>query len=126
MLPYPTTASAADAASSPLLNLIRDGVVELVVNTVPPPATGAAVLAKGSTSSIAGMDPAIIGDYLVRRVAVDHAVPLMTNPNLFAMFSAAIAKHTVTPMVGLVPSSLSEHYAAEKATDAWTSPSEFH
>lgn len=125
-LPYPASASAADVTASALLNLIRENTVELVVDTIPPPATGAAVLAKGTMASVAGLDPAVVGDYLVRRTAVDHAVPLMTNPNLFAMFAQAIAKHTVSPMIGLMPSSLAEHYRAEKPSDAWTHPTEFH
>jgi hypothetical protein len=117
--------------SSAVLALLRDGEVDLVINTIPPPAAGAAMLAKGSATSVASgasrsADPSIIGDYLVRRTAVDHAVPLLTNPNLVAMFAAAIARHTASPMVGLTPSSLFEYYKAEPVSEAWTAPTEFH
>jgi carbamoyl-phosphate synthase (ammonia) len=57
---------------------------------------------------------------------VDFSVPLLTNPNLVTMFADAMEKHSRTPMVGLKPASLFDHYRAEKASDAWTNPSEFH
>jgi carbamoyl-phosphate synthase (ammonia) len=65
-------------------------------------------------------------NYHIRRTAVDFAVPLLTNPQLVAMFATAMEHNAKSPMVGLRPSSLYDHYRAEKASDAWTSPSEFH
>ena len=65
-------------------------------------------------------------NYQVRRTAVDFGVPLLTNINLVTMFADAMEHHAAKPMVGLSPSSLYDYSQAEKATDAWTSPSEFH
>ena len=65
-------------------------------------------------------------NYQVRRTAVDFGVPLLTNLNLVTMFADAMEKHSKNPMVGLLPSSLYDYYHAEKASDAWTSPTEFH
>jgi len=65
-------------------------------------------------------------NYLVRRTAVDFAVPLLTNVKLMTMFADAMEVHSKTPMVGLVPSSLFEYYRNEKPSDAWTAPTEFH
>jgi carbamoyl-phosphate synthase (ammonia) len=65
-------------------------------------------------------------NFLVRRAAVDHAVPLMTNPKLVAMLCDSLAEHAKKPMVGLVPSALADWYKSEKDTDAWTGKSEFH
>lgn len=53
-------------------------------------------------------------------------MPLLTNVKLVTMFADAMEKHTREPMVGLVPTSLFEYYRAEKPSDAWTSPTEFH
>jgi carbamoyl-phosphate synthase (ammonia) len=108
LLPYPASQSAADLGSSPLLNVIRDGTIDLVINLPN---------AKSTRNEF---------NYHVRRTAVDFAVPLMTNSRLVTMFADAMEKHTKEPMVGLVPSSLFEYYRKEKATDAWTSPTEFH
>jgi carbamoyl-phosphate synthase (ammonia) len=63
---------------------------------------------------------------LVRRAAVDHAVPLMTNPKLVAMLAESLDAHATRPMVGLLPGALADFYRAEKDTDAWTSKNEFH
>ena len=62
----------------------------------------------------------------MRRAAVDHAVPLMTNPKLVAMLAESLDAHAARPMVGLLPGALADFYRAEKDTDAWTSKNEFH
>lgn len=108
LLPYPASTSAADLASSPLLTAIKDGTIDLVIN-----------LPNASSSQAAF-------NFTVRRTAVDHAVPLMTNARLVTAFADALEQHKKQPMVGLTPSSLFEYYKKEKASDAWTSPSEFH
>ncbi len=108
LLPYPTSSSTDDLANSELLNVIREGNIDLVINLPN---------AKSTRNEF---------NYLVRRTAVDFAVPLLTNSRLVTMFADAMEKHTKEPMVGLVPSSLFEYYKKEKASDAWTSPSEFH
>jgi len=108
LLNYPSSSSADDLANSPLLNVIRDGNIDLVINLPN---------AKSTKNEF---------NYLVRRTAVDYAIPLLTNAKLVTMFADAMEKHTKEPMVGLVPSSLFEYYKKEKASDAWTSPSEFH
>jgi carbamoyl-phosphate synthase (ammonia) len=92
-------------------------------------------------------------NFQIRRTAVDFGVPLLTNIKLVSMFADAITQHKqVTflsvlliasvkpgnysgcispfciqkPRVGLVPQSLADHYRAEKNSEAWTSPTEFH
>ncbi len=65
-------------------------------------------------------------NYQVRRTAVDFGVPLLTNISLVNMFADAMERHSRKPMVGLTPDSLYDYYQAEKASEAWTSPSEFH
>ena len=105
-----------------------------MLNTVPPPPSSAALLVKGAASTVsaplaaggARLPPAAYGDYIVRRTAVDHAIPLVTNVQLVALLAAALARHARDPLVGLSPESLFEHYRAEAPKDAWTSPSEFH
>ncbi len=57
---------------------------------------------------------------------MDFAVPLLTNSKLVKMFADAMEKNTREPMIGLKPDALFEYYRGEKASDAWTSPSEFH
>mmetsp|Transcript_14691 Transcript_14691/g.20977 ORF Transcript_14691/g.20977 Transcript_14691/m.20977 type:complete len:1534 (-) Transcript_14691:123-4724(-) len=67
-------------------------------------------------------------NYLMRRTAVDYGVPLLTNMNLFKVFTDAIFKNNMEKgkMVGLHPQSLFEHYSSENDSDAWTNPREFH
>ena len=48
------------------------------------------------------------------------------HPMLVAMFADAMTAHAHKPFVGLSPESLFDHYRAEKPSDAWTAPSEFH
>ena len=62
----------------------------------------------------------------MRRTAVDHAIPLLTNARLACLLADALERHTATPMVGLVPEALAEHYKAESDKDAWTAKTEFH
>lgn len=107
-LAYPLSDSPADLAACSLLNVIRDGQVDLVVN-VPNPKS-----------------KQVSGNYLVRRTAVDFAVPLLTNIKLVSLFAESMERHSKTPMVGLMPSSLFDYYKKEKVTEAWTNPTEFH
>ena len=65
-------------------------------------------------------------NYEMRRTAVDFGVPLLTNMNLVKMFSDSLYKHKKEGLVALEPSTLFEHYNAEKDSDAWTNPDEFH
>jgi carbamoyl-phosphate synthase (ammonia) len=65
-------------------------------------------------------------NYHVRRTAVDYGVPLITNPNLVAMFAEALEAHAAKLFAGLVPQSLADHYRAEAPSDTWTAPNEFH
>ncbi len=108
LLPFPASGSPEDIAASTLLNTIKEGNIDLVINLPN---------AKSTRNEF---------NYLVRRTAVDFAVPLLTNSRLVTMFADAMEKHTKEPMVGLLPSSLFEYYKKEKASDAWTSPTEFH
>lgn len=83
--------------------------------------------AVGLVINIDGTAPADAqGNYLLRRAACDFAVPLMTNMNLVAAFADAMEENAKRPLAGLSPQTLFDHYAKEKASDAWTSPSEFH
>lgn len=95
--------------ASPLLRAIRDKRVDMVINLGP-----------NKLSS----NPH--GNYLVRRTAVDHAVPLLTNIKLAALLADSLERHSRSPMVGLMPQQLFEYYKEEKASEAWTSPTEFH
>lgn len=65
-------------------------------------------------------------NYIIRRTAVDFAVPLLTNVKLFTLLADALERHTKNPMVGLIPESLHEYYRKEKPSEAWTKASEFH
>lgn len=66
------------------------------------------------------------GNFLLRRACADFNVPLLTNGNLVSMFADAMEENARTPLVGLQPGQLADFYAREKASDAWTSPTEFH
>ena len=66
------------------------------------------------------------GDFLLRRTAVDHAIPLLTNQRLSTLLADSLERHSRTPMVGLVPTALADHYKSENDKDAWTKPNEFH
>jgi carbamoyl-phosphate synthase (ammonia) len=65
-------------------------------------------------------------NFLMRRTAVDFGIPLMTNMNLFKVFSDAANLHAKGELADLEPETLFEHYQAETDSDAWTKPSEFH
>jgi len=67
-----------------------------------------------------------VGDFLMRRTAVDHAIPLLTNQKLAALLADSLERHSRTPMVGVSPAALADHYKAESDADAWTSPKHFH
>lgn len=95
-------------AASPLLNAIRRRDVDLVVN-----------LPNSRSTQLAG-------NFLIRRTAVDHAVPLLTNVRLVALLADSLEKHSRTPMVALLPRKLEELYRAESPAQAWTDPKEFH
>ncbi len=101
--------SPTDVENSPLLKVIRDKAVDMVINLGP---------SKLSTNPH--------GNFLVRRTAVDHAVPLLTNIKLFALLADSLERHSRSPMIGLRPQQLFEYYKAEKEEEAWTSPTEFH
>ena len=88
---------------------VKQGRVELVVNLSNP---------QNADESQANA--------FLRRAAVDHAVPLMTNPKLVKMLAESLDAHAKQPMVGLLPGALADFYRAEKDTDAWTSKNEFH
>ena len=108
-LALPASASAADLAASPVLAAIKAKQIELVIN-IPNH--------RSSTNKV--------GDFLLRRTAVDHAIPLITNQRLAALLADSLERHTRTPMVGLVPTALADHYKSENDKDAWTKPNEFH
>lgn len=81
----------------------------------------------GLVINLNGAEPADAqGNYLLRRAACDFAVPLMTNLNLVAAFADAVEENVRRPLAGLSPQTLFDHYAKEKSSDAWTSPTEFH
>lgn len=65
-------------------------------------------------------------NFLMRRTAVDHAVPLLTNLQLVKVFANAVHKLKKGEMLDLDAKTLFEHYKDESDDDAWTSPSEFH
>ena len=108
-LAYPASDSPEDVKASPLLRAIRDKRVDMVINLGP---------SKLSTNPR--------GNFLVRRTAVDHAIPLLTNIKLAALLADALERHSKTPMIGLQPQQLFEYYKSEKESEAWTSPTEFH
>ena len=107
-MPYPSDYDARTVAAWPLLGLIRTKAAGLVINV------------DGNAAAHAQ------GNYLLRRAACDFAVPLMTNMNLVAAFADAMEENARRPLVGLSPQTLFDHYAKEKASDAWTGATEFH
>ena len=107
-LEYPGV-DAAGVASSPLLNAIKEGTVDLVINAAP---------ARTSTQALA--------NFVVRRTAVDFGVPLLTNPGLVKLFAASMEANVRRPFVGLLPQALETYYKAEPESEAWTDPKHFH
>jgi carbamoyl-phosphate synthase (ammonia) len=65
-------------------------------------------------------------NYLSRRTAVDYGVPLLTNAQLFTMFSESLEKHKNGQMKFMQADSLFDYYAGESKSQAWTDPDEFH
>ncbi len=95
--------------SSTLLKAIKDKKIELVINLGPH---------KESTNAV--------GNALMRRAAVDSAIPLITNIKLTALLADSLERHSKDPLPGLLPDQLEKYYAAESDEDAWTEKSEFH
>lgn len=58
-------------------------------------------------------------NYAVRRTAVDHGIPLLTNLNLVKLFTSSLMLNKKNKLVGLDPDSLFDYYAREKPEEAW-------
>lgn len=108
VLGYPTEKGQSDDTN--VLDMIKSNDVGLVVN-IP-----------------SHESKRLEDNYLMRRTAVDFGIPLLTNMNLFKVFTDAVYKNNMEEgkMVGLHPKSLFEHYASESDADAWTNPKEYH
>ena len=65
-------------------------------------------------------------NYEIRRTAVDFGIPLLTQPQIFTIFSEALGKHLKGDLKGLDPDSLFDHYKKENPEDAWSGEKEFH
>ena len=65
-------------------------------------------------------------NYEIRRTAVDFGIPLLTQPQIFTIFSEAMGKHLKGDLKGLDPDSLFDHYKKEAPEDAWSGEKEFH
>ena len=65
-------------------------------------------------------------NYEIRRTAVDFGIPLLTQPQIFSIFSEALGKHLKGDLKGLDPDSLFDHYKKESPEDAWSGQKEFH
>ena len=103
---YPTEEGQSDLPNA--LDLIREKEIGMVIN-VP-------------TYESKRLED----NFLMRRTAVDFAVPLLTNMNLVKVFSDAAHKHVKGEITDLDAKTLFEHYQDETDADAWTNPSEFH
>ena len=95
--------------ASPLIRTIRAKQVDMVVNLGPH--------AKST-------NPA--GNALLRRITVDHGIPLLTNIKVAALLADSLEKHSRSPMVGLLPKELEKYYKGEDVKEAWTGATEFH
>jgi len=105
LLHWPTTPEAQPNC----FDEIRDGKIDMVINLPNDYSTR------------------LEDNYLIRRTAVDYNVPLLNNAVSARMFVNAMEQHmTVSPLIGVDPPSLFEHYQAENDKDAWTDPKEFH
>ena len=71
--------------ASPIVTAIKNKTVDLVVQLPSPRSTNDA------------------GDRIMRRIAVDHAIPLLTNLKLTTLLADSLERHSRTPMVGLIP-----------------------
>lgn len=58
-------------------------------------------------------------NYMVRRTAVDHGIPLLTNLNLVKLFTSSLLYNKKMKLVGLDPDSLFDYYEREKPEEAW-------
>ncbi|CAN0411006.1 unnamed protein product, partial [Hapterophycus canaliculatus] len=58
-------------------------------------------------------------NYMVRRTAVDHGIPLLTNLNLVKLFTSSLLYNKKMKLVGLDPDSLFDYYKREKPEEAW-------
>ncbi len=58
-------------------------------------------------------------NYAVRRTAVDHGIPLLTNLNLVKLFTSSLMYNKEKKLVGLDPDSLFDYYEREKPEEAW-------
>jgi carbamoyl-phosphate synthase (ammonia) len=65
-------------------------------------------------------------NYVIRRTAVDLAIPLLTNLSVVQLFTEAMARYKKKDLLGLIPDSLFDYYAIEPSEEAWTGPNEFH
>jgi carbamoyl-phosphate synthase (ammonia) len=65
-------------------------------------------------------------NFVIRRTAVDFAIPLLTQPQLVKLFVASLERHHKGELVGIRADSLFDYYKQEKPEDAWTNPREFH
>jgi hypothetical protein len=101
---YPTEEGTADAPNA--LDLIKDDTIGLVIN----------IPSHKSTR--------LEDNFQMRRTAMDFGVPLLTNTKLVKVFADAVHAHDRDQ--GLEPKTLFEHYEAERKTDAWSNPAEFH
>ncbi|CAB1117947.1 unnamed protein product [Ectocarpus sp. CCAP 1310/34] len=68
----------------------------------------------------------LVDNYHVRRTAVDHGIPLLTNLNVVKLFTSSLMYNKKQKLVGLDPDSLFDYYAREKPEEAWTHEKEFH
>jgi carbamoyl-phosphate synthase (ammonia) len=102
---YPTD---KDSDLPNAVELIKDGSINLVIN----------IPTHKSTR--------LEDNFQMRRSAVDFGVPLLTNMNLVKMFTSAVLMHKQGKLNDLEPKTLFEHYDAEKDSDAWSKPTEFH
>jgi carbamoyl-phosphate synthase (ammonia) len=106
LLPFCEDCSEGDGEC--VVDAIRGGKIDLVINLP-------------NTESVR-----LEENYAIRRAAVDYAIPLITNTEIARLMADALTHQKESPMVGLQPHSLHEHYAAEGPDDAWTASKEFH
>ncbi|CAK4069159.1 unnamed protein product [Aphanomyces euteiches] len=104
LVSYP---SDEDSTEPNVLNLIKDGKIDLVINL-------------SNSDSLRVKD-----NYLIRRTAADFSVPLLTNGQLVQLFVESMAEHKEKPLLGLQSASLFDHYDDENETP-WTGVNEYH
>ena len=96
---------ADDKREPNIRTLIREGDIDMVVN----------LRDQGGNT-----EPK--NNYVTRRTAVDFGIPLIVNPQLFAMFSEALDKESRRKTKISSANSIFDYYNAE----TWTDPKEFH